>query len=267
MVCRPEEIGTVLARIVTDAVVVTDLVAELVALAGAERENTVAATQSVFHHPIAVLAACMVNHRGLEHLRLLLRLHARTGHTEIGEVDAHAEGRFSGVLPHIAAVDIAGDRALLVVDGARSHHHARQRHVFVVRRDHARRRNGLEIIRRRLGRMATEPMAVVIHLGRGQHAESNALHHQLGRGSKLDGRALQNAAAILVVRDAQLEARRHPIPGQYGGPGATRIDIVGAAVGGGVVRAENFIRMAQRQDALADPIDRDAHLHLRDLAE
>ena len=172
MVHGPEVIAVDLAWIVTDAVVVADLVAELVAHGVVQREDAVAAAQTVGLPAIAVHARGMVNDRRLRELRLLLADHAGAGDTPVGQVDAGAEGGFGRVFAHVAAVHPAFTRTGGVVDHAAADHHPIQLNVLVLADHQARNRHGLEIFRRRLSRSIKHPVCIA-HGWFGEHPDAD----------------------------------------------------------------------------------------------
>ena len=144
----------------TDAVVVADLVAELVAHGVVQRKDAVAAAQAVGLSPVAVHARGMVNDRRLRELRLLLADHAGAGDAPVGQVDAGTEGGFGRVFAHVAAVNAAFTRTGGVVDHAAADHHPVQLHVLVLANHQARNRHCLEIFGGRLSWAVKHPVRI-----------------------------------------------------------------------------------------------------------
>ena len=124
MVAGPEVIIALLAGVMAQAIVVADLVAELVTHRAIQREDAVTAAQAMTDHAVAVDATGVVYHRRLGQVRVFLAGHAGAGHAEVSQVDAGAEGRLGGVFTHVAAVHVTGSGACRVVDDTTGDHHA-----------------------------------------------------------------------------------------------------------------------------------------------
>ena len=228
--------------VMAEAVVMADLVAELVAEGVIERHHAVAARAAVDLHAVGVDAAAVVSRELGDRIRVALLAGAGSAvQSVIGVVDAVRDQLLADVLAHRALMPAALARIDLLEQHARGQHHFLELERGVLADDEPAHRRGLEILAMRFGVFGESERAP---RGR-QETQVDRMQQQLRRRADVERGEF---AFVAAFAEAQPQSGTQPFRRQVAAPG---VEGVGKAVVIQLTLAEPATAGALEEHALA----------------